>query len=211
MAKIVEKDVEINGTIYKVKVTEFNDYCAFNGIKGKIEGHFDIPSMIDFGKNGKKKVTHIEPGAFENQPELTFVSIPNSVTIIEKGAFVNCGFSDVTIPRSAMMVRPGAFSDCPNLKTVYAYAPLSRDTVIGNDEVQFVNISDEQDRKEDVGMQTLNRKFDLLEESLKNQIKELNDDIEELEEKLKKKTIILGAIVGVALIVAAVAVVLKFF
>jgi hypothetical protein len=46
-------------------------------------------------------------------------TIPNTVTIIEAGAFLNCkSLTSVTIPKSVSFIRELAFSGCTNLTSV---------------------------------------------------------------------------------------------
>ena len=54
---------------------------------------------------------------------LTSVTIPNSVTSIERGAFGGCsGLTSVTIGNSVKSIMTEAFANCPELLDVYCYA-----------------------------------------------------------------------------------------
>lgn len=57
--------------------------------------------------------------AFSNCKGLTSVTIPNSVTYIERGAFFGCtGLSSITIPESVTAIGDDAFLVCDNLHSV---------------------------------------------------------------------------------------------
>ena len=80
-------DVEIDGIYYilikKAKVAEVT-----YGRK-KYNGKISIPEYIDY-EGLKYDVKTIGSSAFSNCSELTSISIPNSVTSIEKSAFSGC-------------------------------------------------------------------------------------------------------------------------
>lgn len=80
-------------------------------IKGTIPGvsEINIPEEI----NGKP-VTKIESYAFYDNDELTRVSIPDTMKLIEQGAFMNCTnlYDYVRIPKNCI-VGPNAFRNTP--------------------------------------------------------------------------------------------------
>lgn len=56
---------------------------------------------------------------FEDECNLKFVSIPDSVTVIDYGAFDNCSsLTSVTIPDSVTTIGASAFRDCDSLTSV---------------------------------------------------------------------------------------------
>ena len=58
-------------------------------------------------------VTSIEPGAFYGCTALTSVNIPNSVTSIESGAFYGCtALTSINIPKNVKYIAPMAFAGC---------------------------------------------------------------------------------------------------
>lgn len=104
------------------------------------KGSISIPSTVTYNKQ-TYKVTSIF-GAFSGSPEVTSVSMPNSITesgvnafkgcnkltsiiipdsvvSIGKNAFENCtGLTDITIPNSVKTIDNYAFSGCNNLKSI---------------------------------------------------------------------------------------------
>ena len=71
-----------------------------------------IPSSL-----GGNPVTSIGAHAFYRCNGVTSVTIPNSVTNIDRSAFSNCGLKSVTIPNSVTSIGEYAFSNC-GLKNV---------------------------------------------------------------------------------------------
>jgi hypothetical protein len=63
-------------------------------------------------------VTTIGTNAFQFQPPLIGVTIPNSITNIENGAFESCGLRNVMIPGSVTGIGPFAFAVCSSLTKV---------------------------------------------------------------------------------------------
>lgn len=54
----------------------------------------------------------------EDEGTITSVTIPESVTTIEHGAFFGCGISAITIPKSVTSIGEGPFYNCPYLTTI---------------------------------------------------------------------------------------------
>ncbi len=75
----------------------------------------EIPEKVKI--EGKEyTVTSIGSYAFWDLKNLKNVTIPESVTNIESGAFFGCGFSSITIPESVQNISSGAFAGCYNFE-----------------------------------------------------------------------------------------------
>ena len=69
--------------------------------------------------------------SFYNCGQMTSVTIPNSVTNIETGAFRTCrGLTSATIPNSITNISDGVFYGCDNLKTITINKP--QDSISGS-------------------------------------------------------------------------------
>ena len=60
-------------------------------------------------------VTSVGYWAFANCSNLTSVSLPEGITIVEKNAFFNSGITSIILPNSVTDVQDGAFEDCTKL------------------------------------------------------------------------------------------------
>jgi hypothetical protein len=94
-----------NGTIIITGYTDTNDVVI-------------IPSTI-----AGLPVTSIGVDAFTLSPNLTSVTIPNSVTSIGEGAFNNCGLTNVSIPASVSNI--GSFAFASSSLTNFMVDPLN--------------------------------------------------------------------------------------
>jgi len=92
-----------------------------------ISGYTGIGQEVWFPSSlGGHRVTVIGGGALQNRyfsnsvyASVTKVVIPNSVTIIDSGAFSGCtGLTSVDIPNSVTLIGNGAFSGCTGLTSV---------------------------------------------------------------------------------------------
>lgn len=78
----------------------------------------DIPSYIEF-EGEPYKVAAIDEGAFYKLPNLTKVSIPNTIEKIGPSAFFGCtGLTSVSLPNSVKSIGGNTFENCTNLTTV---------------------------------------------------------------------------------------------
>ena len=92
-------------SIYEnLKYRKYADYVEISGVTGKEITEANIPAEID-----GLPVTSIGNYAFSYFPELTSVTIPDSVTNIGEGAFFLSGLTSVTIPDSVTSIGDYAF------------------------------------------------------------------------------------------------------
>lgn len=87
-------------------------------------------------------VTTIDSGAFQDCTSLKTVTIPNSVTIIDNDAFSGCiNLTSLTIPNSVKTIGVGAFYHYNHLKDVYCYATTVPELYEGRWDEVFENIT----------------------------------------------------------------------
>ena len=118
-ANVFAYDFVVDGIYYNinsdgttVSVTPENtDYNSYSG-------DITIPSTVTYNST-TYIVTGIGYFAFSYCPNLTSVSIPNTVASIGGSAFRSCtGLTSVTIPNSVVGIGRAAFSGCTGLKLV---------------------------------------------------------------------------------------------
>lgn len=102
-------EVEIDGIKYQGENN--NTTISVRSYNGS-GGHVTILAEVQ-----GKPVTVIWNHAFYNKPELTGVTIPNSVTRIGSGAFSITGLTSVVIPDSVKIIESGAFAYYENGKS----------------------------------------------------------------------------------------------
>ena len=86
--------------------------------KDAFKGIANIPSRISFKEN-TYVVLAIAEEAFANCKNLTFITIPNSVTSIGGGAFDSCsGLTFINFPNSVRSIGNNAFYGCSKLSSV---------------------------------------------------------------------------------------------
>ncbi|MBE6702866.1 MAG: leucine-rich repeat domain-containing protein [Ruminococcaceae bacterium] len=139
--------VESNVSIHNVEGSQYNDQLYFDYINGDevvitgfaashVPHALVIPEKID-----NRPVTTIAAGAFMNKVNLTAVTLPNgiaviedmafaacnaltsinipdSVTLIGEAAFTNTAITEISLPNSVLALGQMAFFNCQNLATV---------------------------------------------------------------------------------------------
>ncbi len=95
---------------YEIK----NNKCILKKYYG-FENHVVIPDVIE-----GIPVTEIDNKCFANNPDLIFVTIPESVTKIKKNAFFGCKeLNKVNLPKKINSISSEAFTNCDNLTEIY--------------------------------------------------------------------------------------------
>jgi|GEM_PF-924975 len=80
----------------------------------QVPAEFEVPAFIE-----DTPVTAIGAEAFYNQPDLTAITLPDSITRIGYTAFENCtGLTALTLPDGVTSIGAGAFDGCTNLTSV---------------------------------------------------------------------------------------------
>ena len=82
----------------------------------KYKGDIVIPSTVTY-KGIEYTVVGIG-SAFTNRPEVTSVTIPNTVTTLGEFSFQACGLTSIIIPNSVTVIGSAAFQECNNLESV---------------------------------------------------------------------------------------------
>ncbi|MCL2245027.1 MAG: leucine-rich repeat domain-containing protein [Treponema sp.] len=103
----------------KGNTTKEPKYELINGLEYEVSiVTEDAANIVIASTYNGKPVTTIKQEGFKGSP-ITSVTIPNSVTTINYGAFMNCtGLTSVTIPNSVIILGIEAFKGCSNLASV---------------------------------------------------------------------------------------------
>ena len=94
------------------------------------EGAFGMCSQLSEVKFKDECELNSLPGAiFQGTPLLTSITLPSSITTIEKYAFAESGLKSIVIPDSVTTIGEFAFYKCASLKTVNIGSGISKITV----------------------------------------------------------------------------------
>ena len=108
-----------SGYLQYHSVMVVNNNVAYNGTEilgdTSLHGAVVIPDSVTYGSQ-KYAVTRIKSLW---APNITNLTIPNTVRKIDADALDLCGFSTLTIPVGVTSVGSGIAMNCPNLTTVY--------------------------------------------------------------------------------------------
>ena len=99
---------------------DINYQLNSNGYGYTVSGFYGSDEDVRIRSTFKNMpVTAIADNVFENNTNITTVTIPGSVISIGEGAFKGCGsLTSITIPNSVTSIGEGAFLDCSNLTTI---------------------------------------------------------------------------------------------
>lgn len=113
---------------YKIPSYDPSQFAIFNGILTKYLGNDSIVSLPSI-------VKRISSSAFMGYSEVTEISIPDTVTQIERYSFVSCAALQVIrIGFGVSIIPMGAFAELPNLKSIVLTDSISKieDFAFGN-------------------------------------------------------------------------------
>ena len=110
--------VLIDGINYELNFNAHTAFvCHLDG-KQQYDGDIVIPSAVTY--NGTAyRITGIEDFVFDEDTNLTSITIPNSVADLGIGAFSGCtGLTSIAIPDSVTSIAMSAFSGCTSLTSI---------------------------------------------------------------------------------------------
>lgn len=113
---------------YNIPSYDLSQFAISNGILTKYLGNDSIVSLPSI-------VKRISSSAFTGCSEVTGISIPDTVTQIERYSFVSCAALQVIrIGFGVSIIPMGAFAELPNLKSIVLTDSISKieDFAFGN-------------------------------------------------------------------------------
>lgn len=131
------------GDFYCTILSEENKTISITGTSSTIVDDINIPQRVS--NNGSiYTIVSIGENAFMGRTQITSVTIPSSVTIIEGQAFDTCtGLKSISIPSSVTSIGAYAFCYCTGLKSISLpsdIASISDYTFCGCTELNSVQI-----------------------------------------------------------------------
>ena len=130
---LMAHDFEVDGIFYKV-ISVANREIAVtyrgrefdpNNPPRNYRGEVNVPATVAY-ENYTYRVTTIGENAFEGCYELTKVTLPNGLLIIDRQAFADCErLTDVDIPATVTGIHDRAFASCKAMKHVVIPASVT--------------------------------------------------------------------------------------
>ena len=119
-------DFEVNGIYYAITGSNTVEVTYKDDNLNTYSGSVSIPSSVIY--NGKTyQVTSIGYAAFAACSDLTSVTVPNTVTVIDTLAFaMSTSLTSIAIPNSVATIRAAAFSGCSALTRITIPASVTR-------------------------------------------------------------------------------------
>lgn len=114
------QDHRLEGNVYKSTKQQDGTVKIVEVITSSEQTVIEIPETL-----AGAQVTAIGEGAFKGNPDITHVSIPDTVTTIEQAAFYGCtNLLTVDMSENVQKIAENAFADCTSLTTVDLPATL---------------------------------------------------------------------------------------
>lgn len=108
---------EVNGIYYQIGTSNGSSYAFVSYGANPYKGIVNIPSSVKIGDR-TYPVKSIGYQAFQNDPDLITVNIPNSVTGITESAFSFSGLQYINLPSSIKTIKGSAFASCTKLSSI---------------------------------------------------------------------------------------------
>lgn len=110
---------ENEGLYYNITSSDDRTVSVIPKENNYYSGDVVIPPTVNYNNN-QYRITSIGEAAFNQCRDLTSVSIPEGVTLIDHWAFENCSnLTSVTLPNSVVSVEYWAFGLCRSLSSIF--------------------------------------------------------------------------------------------
>ena len=117
LTMLAQVEVEIDGINYELN-SDTKQASVVSKKSGVYSGIVSIPASLEY-MGSSYSVVSIGKDAFKQSYNLYSITIPNSVTIIEDGAFYACPYLDsANIPNSVTSIGDYAFYNCVSLRSI---------------------------------------------------------------------------------------------